>query len=568
MDFSRYREVIPYARFSSAPQALGTSEERQHDAAAAFAQHHGITLSPRRVDRAKSGSKGQNVAEGGALLQVIQDVEAGRIPTPCLLLIERQDRYGRLPPTQALSTLFGSLLNQGCDLFHLNRNKLYSADGLNQDFGDLVTLAAEVHAAHQYAVQLSERSAIAHQKARERLLRGEAGVRPNWAPAWIEWDSKATQWVLTPYADTVRQLLQHVESGLGQIRTAAALNAAGLLTPRGKEWTAGSVSHILYSPAVAGGREVKRRSGQIAWDSFPAVITRARWEAIKSNVASRDNAAGAHGPNDKMLWLGQGLTYCTCGRAVGYRSASCLVQGQRKHISYLRCRGCIRTKAKGRCCDQPAQRMDGIQAQVIASLALGHWRSLFPTHATDRITHLIQQEQQARQGLHEAQAMASVAEAELTRAMREEPALISILARQVAAAEQAVATAETSHLTAAGAVEAARSDQSERDSDDLQQRVRQLGTAFLNGADQPSDRHAINTLLRRLNIQIHIDGHGQQVGLSIADGPVDWQPMDAALSRIALHQGGHSLQVAADGSARFEAAAEEDQPDEAWLAEG
>jgi hypothetical protein len=197
--------------------------------------------------------------------------------------------------------------------------------------------------------------------------------------------------------------------------------------------------------------------------------------------------------------------------------------------------------------------MDGIQAQVIASLALGHWRSLFPTHSGDRLTRLLQQEQQARQGLHEAQAMASVAEAELTRAMREEPALISILARQVAAAEQSVTTAETIHLAAAGAVEVARSDQSERDSDDLQQRVQQLGTAFLNGTDQPSDRHAINTLLRRLSIQVHIDGHQQLIGLSVAGGDVDWQPLAADLARITLHQGGTGLVVGPHGSASFDA---------------
>ena len=103
-------------------------------------------------------------------------------------------------------------------------------------------------------------------------------------------------------------------------------------------------------------------------------------------------------------------------------------------------------------------------------------------------------------------------------------------------------------------------------STELQQRVATLQQLFLNQQDGPEDRRQINVMLRRLGLRIHLDQPNQQVGLQITDGPVNWQPLNAALSRIALHQGGHSLQVAPDGSASF-LGGDEPAPDEAWLAE-
>jgi hypothetical protein len=550
VDLSKYKEVILYSRFSSALQSSGTSEVRQDDAGTAFAAEHNIALSSRRIDRAKSGSKGSNLEEGGALRQIIDGIADGTIATPCLLLIERQDRYGRLAPTKALTTLFGDLLEQGCDLFHIQKRKLYSAASINADFGDLVTLAAEVHAAHQYAVQLSERSLVAHQKAREKLLRGDPGVRPNWAPAWIDWDLATQQWSLNAYADVVRRLLELAESGLGQIRIAGELNQAGLLTPRGKAWSAGSVGHILYSPSVCGGREIRRRSGQIVWDTFPEVVSRARWEAIKSAVAARDNAAGRHGPQGTMLWLGQAVTFCSCGQIVGHRSASCVVKGERVSHSYLRCRGRIKLKGRTASCDQPALRLAAVQAHVLTRLAIGQWRELFPSVGDDQLQQLHAQARIARQGLAEAAAMLRVAEAELQRSTAEEPRLVSIMARAVAAAEDAVEQAERKHLAAVGAVEQAESNQVLRSVSELHRTVQEHLKVFADGADKPEERQAINVLLRSLGIRIVIDAGAELVALHIGDGPAQWQPLAAAGRAVALEQGlvDPSVHERADGT--------------------
>jgi DNA invertase Pin-like site-specific DNA recombinase len=535
LDLARYLEVIPYSRFSSAKQQRGTSEERQADTAEAFALRHGVALSTRRVDRAKSGTKGENLEAGGALREVIDGIASGLIPTPCLLLIERQDRFGRLPPTTALTTLFGDLLDRGCDLYHLNSGKLYTADGINQSFGDLVTLAAEVHAAHQFSVQLIERINTAHEKARRSIAEGKPGVRPKWAPAWIGWDGQ--QWHLNDYAKTVERLFALVRSGKGQIQTAKALNAEGHQTPRGKVWTAGSVSHVLYSPSVAGGREVKRRSGDVNWDYFPPVIPKEQWESVLAEVAARDNAAGVHGSQGQIHWFGQGQTLCTCGRVIGYRSASCLVKGKRERKEYLRCRGAIKNQREARCCFQPALRLEVIEAHVLTRLALGHWQQLFPHKQSGLLGGLRERAAEQRAALASAKALVASAEGELTRVLAEEPSLAAVMARQVAAAELRVETVDRDYLAAQKALKRAEGDAVANDVASLCRAAKELMRAFADGTETVSDRLGLNQLLRRLEMTVTVDAAGERVGLQVGAGEIDWQPLAPQLDLAGLRRG-------------------------------
>ena len=105
---------------------------------------------------------------------------------------------------------------------------------------------------------------------------------------------------------------------------------------------------------------------------------------------------------------------------------------------------------------------------------------------------------------------------------------------------------------------------------EVQQKVAALQQLFLNQQDGPDDRRQINVMLRRLELRIHLDQQQQQVGLSIADGPVEWQPLNAALSRITLHQGGYQLQVGGRGGGRFNTLEPSIPPDadpQAWSAD-
>ena len=534
MDLSRYLEFIPYSRYSSRLQAKGTSEERQHDAAAAFAAEHGITLSERRIDRGKSGFHGANLESDGALRQIINGVADGTIPTPCLLLVEQQDRFGRLPSTQALNTLFADLLDKGCDLFHLGRQSLYSSELVNRDFGSLVTLAAEIHSAHQHSALLSKRSKVAHAKSRQRIAAGEAGIRPNWAPRWIDWDAQAGEWKLNSYSATVVRLVELLESGKGQITTAKALDTEGHLTPRDKKWTPGSVSHVVYSPTICGGRPLARRTGETAWDVFPAVISRPRWEALKARLAQRDFAAGAHGPQDQMRWFGQALTFCTCGRAVGFRCCSCVVKGERVKREYLRCRG----RVKAGQCDQPAVRLEAIQFHVLSRLQGKHLAQLFPEKGDGEVQRLREDVEQLRKAVDEHRAMAAAAEQQINRMLAAgDSDAVSIVARQVKLAEDQAVTAEQQLMAARGRLEALESHSSEALRKEVQGAVRGLLKVYADGADTAEDRKELNGLLYRLGVRIVVDGQRNRVGMAVGEEEVDWQPLSPGLASSLVAKG-------------------------------
>jgi DNA invertase Pin-like site-specific DNA recombinase len=349
MDFAIYREVIPYARYSSPSQSLGTSEQRQVAAFEAFAAAHGVTLSSRRAtDRGLSGYSGANLA-GGALGALVEALQTGQIETPALLLVERQDRFGRQPSTQALVTLFSELMGRGCDIYHLHQSRLYSSEIIDSDFGALVCLAAEVHAAHHYSATLSQRGRAAKAAGRELIRKGVA-IHPGMAPRWIS--PTATGWELNDYAPAVMRLVELIEGGAGCSVAARTLNADGIPSRTGKRWTPGSVFELLKNPALAGGRVVQLGTNEIAWDYYPALITRPRREALLAQVASRGRDYYPTGKGQLVRYLGQGLTTCAdCGRAIGGCGP------------YLRCRGRVAGN-----CSTPWIRIDEAHAHLLTRL--------------------------------------------------------------------------------------------------------------------------------------------------------------------------------------------------------
>ncbi len=530
-DFSRYREVISYARFSTPGQSQGASTARQADAAARFVAQHHLTLSPRSCrDAGLSGYHGDHLTSGefGALLDGLQ---SGAIATPALVLVEAADRFGRLPSIEALKILFDRLFAAGADLYLLDRNLLVTADRFNRDLGTQITLLAEIHAAHAYSARLSQRMLDAHQRGREAIATG-AAVRIGWAPHWLRYDDSTATWQLTDYAAVIAKLLTLLESGLGQLRTAAALNDAGIPTPRGKRWTPGAIAHIAYSPAVAGGRETKRRTGEVIWDYWPAVWPRPRWEALKQQMQQRDGADGGHGKQGQTIWVGQGITKCLCGAVIGARTASCVVKGERITHQYLRCRGRL-----SNACDQPAMRLRLATAHLLTRLQPDALAALFAKpDQTDTITTLQQQTAASQQRLTEARAMLAVLEDEISTAAKTEPALVPVLARQVVKAEAEIEQLDTEHQQQlhqlAQATIDTQADQCAATADAAQQ----LLQTFARGEDTAEQRKAVNTQLRKAGIQIHLDSAGERMGLVVGDGAVQWMPVHAGAA-LALTEG-------------------------------
>lgn len=532
-DLSHYREIIPYARYSSSKQARGSSESRQLDAVEAFALAHGLTLST-RVDRGLSGFHGTNL-ESGALGTLIAELRSGVIPTPCLLLVERQDRFGRRPTTNTLLTLIGDLLSQGCDLYHLHQQRLYTEAIVNSDFGALVTLAAEIHSAHHFSATLSQRSAVAHHKARERMKAGEA-VRIGWAPCWLTHTPEG--WQFTPYAATIRRLLELIASGYGYIAVAKALNSEGLLSPRGKHWTAGSVNHICQSPAIAGGRTMRRRA-EVTWDYFPALLEQQAWRGLLAKVAARSASYTAPTNQEQCHFIGQGLTVCSsCGRLVGYRMASFVdATGTRMQRQYVRCRGRLDGD-----CTEPALPLLEVVAHILTRLQPAQLQQILDRDGTDQIGMLQRQVLQLQQRCDGAKAAMDATEAELAKlAAAGDAATAVVLARQVPELERLVAQASSELQESNSKLEALTKRPSLVA---LGEPANEMQRAFAIGADTAAQRLAVNAAMRRLGLKLELRCEQRLVGMRIGSGSLQWQPL-SALDRPALWDG-----VAGWGSGR------------------
>lgn len=540
-EFSAYREIIAYSRYSSRKQARGTSEARQRDAVDAFAAAHSLALS-NRVDRGLSGFHGTNL-ESGALGTLIAELRAGAIPTPALLLVERQDRFGRRPTTQTLLTLFSDLLGQGCDLYHLHQQRLYTEQIINSDFGALVTLAAEVHSAHHYSATLSQRSAVAHQKSRERMKAGEA-VRIGWAPSWLSHTPDG--WQLNPYAATIRRLLELLDSGLGYIATAKALNAEGLRSPRGKPWTSGGVTHILQSPAIAGGRTMRRRA-EVTWDYFPALLDQQAWHGLRAKVAARDVDYTAPGVQDQTRWIGQGLTTCaSCGRTIGFRTCSWLQRstGIRHQQLYVRCRGRIDGD-----CKEPALPLQEVAAHLLTRLQPAQLQQILDHSSSDQLSTLQRQVVALQQRLDGAQAAVAATEAEIGKLLAAgEASTAAVLGRQVPGLEQRVIETQLELQQAARTLEGLTNRPSLVA---LGAPVKALQQAFALGADTAEQRRAVNVAMRRLGVKLCLRSTERLMGLAIGDAPLQWQPL-SDLDRPALWDGVAGWDSGRDGELTIE----------------
>lgn len=496
----------------------------------------------------------------GALGQLLEAAAAGAIPRPSLLLVEAQDRFGRRPPLETLQRIFGQCLDNGLDIYLLNRDLHITAETVNTDVSVLIRLALEIDTAHRYSEQLSKRMRLAHEEGRKKQARGEI-ARAGWAPEWIDLvdeqgavisgnathglKSAGVRWQLNGKASTVRRVIELAEQGHGQSAIAKRLNADGIPPLRGSRskandgeavrsvWQPGMVDHLLQSPAVAGGRELKRRTGQVVWDYFPPVIDRPRWEALRLLLSSRATNQTA-GPQRLIRYIGQGCTVCAdCGRPFGYRSTSNVTRGQRVVTEYIRCRGRV-----AGVCNAPMLRLQPVVAHLLTRLSAEHLGSLFPDQQDDQAAATITAKiDQLQREADEARAMAAAAEREMSKALGNEPALAAVLGRQVVLHEQRA-------VDLTREVEATRhqlgqlcNDQHAAAIKDLSNRV----AAFLQGFTalddddaRLADRAAVNGLLRRLGVRIVVDASRERIGMAVGTADLDWQPLDASISGLAL----------------------------------
>ena len=137
------RNSYAYSRFSSSQQAEGDSYRRQIERAKKFCDEHNLELNETRFeDLGVSGYTGENIATG-ALGDFIAALEAGKIPQGSVLIVENWDRFSRLEPMEARTTL-GKIIKGGVDVVTLEDGKFHTKENYN-DFTNLITSIVQNH---------------------------------------------------------------------------------------------------------------------------------------------------------------------------------------------------------------------------------------------------------------------------------------------------------------------------------------------------------------------------------------------------------------------------------------
>jgi DNA invertase Pin-like site-specific DNA recombinase len=111
-----------YRRFSKLEQITGDSLRRQSKEALKAVQwcnEHGYALSEKEfLDAGKSGYKGENIKEGGALHEFIKLVDSGEIKRGSCLIIDDYSRFSRMQPFDNME-LFMRVVKAGIGLAFL-----------------------------------------------------------------------------------------------------------------------------------------------------------------------------------------------------------------------------------------------------------------------------------------------------------------------------------------------------------------------------------------------------------------------------------------------------------------
>ena len=232
-------------------------------------------------------------------------------------------------------------------------------------------------------------------------------------------------------APIIARIFDLVEAGHAPGDVARRLNAEGVRTRKGRDWTARTVREIIENPYFAGR---VTRHGVVREGNHPALIDPPRWEAIQTGLRRLDPAAvqqrkGGRRAADQSYLL-RGVAFCgRCGSSLYTRRYA---SGRHYVCSAVR-------EARGTC-NAPPIPAPPLEHEFVENLNdffadLRSWiRRRAAEHDTEREA-LEQAVRIARDRLADAARTVEKVEAHYLSLVAEDDDLASIALRQLAAAE-------------------------------------------------------------------------------------------------------------------------------------
>jgi hypothetical protein len=288
--------LYSYRRLSTRPQAKdGGGFERQLDATKFFIKCHpklNLTLddSLRHIGSAYHGDQRAKGALGEFLKKVGGEVKKGSY-----LSFESFDRWSREPDYEAIIP-FIELIKAGIKVVLVQRQLIYDEHRLKEEgIGGIVN---EMRQAYLYSKLLGYR--IAESWAQKRAI---AGTKPmtKMCVGWLE--LKGDQYVeKEDRANAVRELFDLIERGRGLKTACDELNARGMPSTGGGEWTVQLAQRVIWNDAVRGTFQPKKRKGKESVPDgspipgyYPDLFAKDldKVDRVREIVRKRRNGAGA-----------------------------------------------------------------------------------------------------------------------------------------------------------------------------------------------------------------------------------------------------------------------------------
>ncbi len=349
-----------YIRFSSQPQAKGTSVGRQEGMAQSYALENNLVLDTNISlrDLGVSAFKGAN-ASGGALGEFINAVDEGKIKKGSYLLVENMDRLSRLPALAALNQL-QRILDRGITVVTLSDGIKYTAENLNENFQTLMLALGGMERSNAESKRKSELLSKAW-GFKKSLARSSGTPLGNNAPRWLTYSKENGYRADSERAALVERIFQLTIDGYGRGAIVQILNQEGIPSFKGGTWATSSLQKILDNPAVFGQYQPMSNAGSGRTPSgppipnfFPVVISESIFYQAKSATESRYIARATNPGRNFNVWAG---------------IAKCVKCNGNMHISTKEYRYLVCTNTRKGTCDAKATRLDASEKVFVEILA-------------------------------------------------------------------------------------------------------------------------------------------------------------------------------------------------------
>ena len=538
------QRAFSYQRVSSSHQALkGRGLEGQSTDAEVWCQEQGLKLdtSLDLTDPGLSARYGEHAAHGclGRFLALSQEGELGQKP---ILLVESIDRLSRQELIVAVQDVIFGLLRCGVNIHTLEDRQVYTFESVNSDIGKAIQLIAKIHAAAEYSKKLSRRFERSWDQSIAELEAGRLPRANIFCPSWARLNGDQVE--LIPEKVVIVKRVFEMAAIDGDQVVAGRLNEELVPTLIGKpQWTRDQVKNLLIDPKVWGAvvmnrqhnlsKKRRERRGErcanekMFPDLLPLVLTKAEVDQTLAARSARTHPNAGRGKRGTMWCIASGLTRCSCGALASVKSVKSRTKrdanGDLIILRYVKCRDL---------CGAKGYRLESLNAHLLTRLKMGQLQQLFAADAGKSIQ--IKAEQAAIDRLQVQRLQAQEAEANAARLFKD-----ALKAGQVdplfkEAVDEARLDSEAAGKALKDAQQRLAGLRHEIDSAEFDDASQALVHSFANGEDTPEQRRAINSLLRRSGLKVTLDRENFRVGMSIGDGPVDWQSLNPRLDDAAL----------------------------------